>query len=108
MTTAERKTDEQEHSRPDIHELHTDEGDLSLYAKGHWGTKEFADAARQYLENEYDDYYVWPSSSEVHWGWARFVPDSEWGQQFWVVGHKVTSSRGVFPYTIIEEVMRND
>lgn len=93
----------------DIHELHDEDGDeLSLYAKGHHSADVFLDAVQQYLEREYDDYYALPTSSQVHYGWARFVPHEEWGYQFWTVGHKVKSSRGVFPYTIIEEVLRND
>ena len=94
----------------DIRELSDEDGQLSLYAKGHHSADVFLGAVQQYLEQEYDNDYAVPTSSQVHYGWARLVPTPEWGfgQAFVDVGGKVRSGHGVFPYTIIEEVSRND
>ncbi len=108
MTDTERNADSKELTAEDIRELHTDDGDIELYAKGHWGAEDFATTVSQYLINEYEDWYKIPSEQDVMWGWARMVPIvEEHGMIFWPV-RKVKSMRGVFPYTIIREVEKND
>lgn len=87
----------------DIRELWTDDGDLYLYAKGHWEAPDFLRAARTYLAWNGDEYRLPDREDLVTWGWARFVPHPEHGSIFWPM-RRVTSFRGVFPYTLIEEV----
>lgn len=91
----------------DIEELTYEDGGLSLYAKGHWDAEEFAKAAREYLVWEYEDWYGAPSAQQLQYGWARMVPHFEYGVIFWPVT-KVRSTRGVFPYTMIEGLEKGE
>ena len=94
----------------DIHELHNEDGELSLYAMGHHASEKFMTVVNLYLDREYGygEMYVEPGG--VHYGWARFVPTQELGfhQVFVDVGSKVRNGRGVFPYTATMEVLEND
>ena len=108
MTDTEHNVDSKDLTVEDIRELHTEDGDIEVYAKGHWEAKHFATVVGQYLVDQYEDWYQLPSEQSVTWGWARMVPimDSH-GMIFWPVS-KVKSMRGVFAYTIIREVEAHD
>lgn len=89
----------------DIHELLTDDGDVSLYTRGHLDAVSFIRVVHQYISDELGEYYEFPSSGDVKYGWARLVPDAESRlMRFEDVGHKVKSTCGVFAYTLVELV----
>ena len=94
----------------DIRELRDEDGEFSLYARGHHASEKFMTVVNLYLDQEYgyDEMYVEPGG--VRYGWARFVPTQEYGfhQVFVDVGSKVRSGRGVFSYTATTEVLEND
>ena len=94
----------------DIQELRTDDG-LYLMAKGHHEPKTFLHTAREYMAcewgDDWEDWYQWPPLCAVESGWGRYQidPDVTGDKPGQIalsdVGHRVTSLRGVFPYTTV-------
>ncbi len=97
-------------SLEDIKELRDEEG-LYLMAKGHHDATAFIRVVGEYMACEWgDDWQDWyqpPQPQTVDSGWGRYqfgdsVTCDEPGQVvFTDVGHRVTSMRGVFPYTAV-------
>lgn len=102
-------TREKEFTGGNIHQLLTDDGDVSLYTRGHLDAVSFIRVVHQYFDDdELGEDYAFPSPRDVKYGWARLVPDADRCMRFEDVGHKVKSTCGVFAYTLVELVANDN